>query len=108
MAKLNIDYDKENDVMYVMKGNPCRTMNITVDDDIVLRFHQGKDKVLGLIITNFNYVYPKLAKCLDKKSIWFIEEHFEHILKDFNCLIETITEKKVLIHSVKKLNRVYV
>ena len=90
MAKLNIDYDKKWDVCYVINGKGEGTINMSVDDDMVVRLNSEANKVVGFTITNFSHGFPKLVKHTHGNSKWFAEEFFNMVIKEFNNLMKAL------------------
>lgn len=107
MEKINIDYDKDRDVLYVISGKPKETLNVTLDNDTVVRLNNRANEIVGITVTNFSYVFPKLVKRSAGKSKWFVEEFFSMFLTEFNHFMKTLVAKNATNHllSSSKVNK---
>lgn len=79
---INISKDKDNDVLYVLKSgvDSSSTKNFPVNANLVVRFRDNSDEIIGFTIDEFSSV------CADwiNKSIYELMEEFDCILKVLN------------------------
>jgi len=78
--KLNVNYDKKRNVMYVLSGRR-NTINLPWSEEEEICFDPQKLEVAGYIITNFSHQYPKLAAHTSSKEKWFISDFFAQRFK---------------------------
>jgi len=53
MGKMNLFYDKKEDVLYISIGSPRKAVSQEMDDDILLRLDTETHEVVGLTVLNF-------------------------------------------------------
>jgi len=96
MAKINIDYDKERDVLYFYEGKIDKTLNLALNEDVTFRIDSASNRAKGVIVTNFEYRYPKLVKLLGTKNEEFVGQFFSLFLREVNELKGAISKKNAL------------
>lgn len=88
MEKVKYSYDKETATFYIVFGIIAKgTLNVSLDEDVLLRFDLKKKKATGLTITNFDLRFPKLKKLIGSKNEDLIPEYFDMFLKNINNLV---------------------
>lgn len=91
-----IDFDKETDVVYVLRGQPRATWNFSAGD-FTLRLELERVEVVGVDITNFSVHFPKLVQQLEKGQAVLVEDYFEVQLTALNkSLLESFVKEKGL------------
>lgn len=93
MAKIKYEYDKDNYTFYLLENGNKKTLNIPLDHDITIRIDLHKRKAVGVIVTNFDVRYSKLANLIGTKNEDFIELYFEMFFKDINEFIGRSAKK---------------
>jgi uncharacterized protein YuzE len=48
--KIDLDYDKEADVLYISIGEPQDAVGVDIGDGVVVRYNEGKKEVVGLTL----------------------------------------------------------
>lgn len=94
MAKIKINYDKDNNIFYLIENGSQETLNIPFDDDTVVRINPKELSVVGLIISDFSTHHPKLAKSIGTKNEEFVITYFRMFLDSFNNVLEKIRDSK--------------
>jgi uncharacterized protein YuzE len=96
MIRPSIDYEKETDVAYVLRGQPKATWNFPVGD-FTVRLDLEHAEVIGIDITNFSKHFSKLVQQLEKGETTRVEEYFEGKLRELNkSLLEAFVKEKGL------------
>ena len=96
MTKPTIDFDKETDVAYILRGEPKATWNFAVGD-FTIRIDLDNVEVVGLDITNFSAHHPKLVKEIENKNMVAVEEYFDLSLQALNKnLLESFVKERGL------------
>mgnify|MGYP001620178055 CR=1 FL=1 len=71
---INVDLDKENDVLYVLrKSAPKQTINRDMIPGVVRRIHPKTGETVGLVIQNFSEKVPDMTATGD----WALMEIFD-------------------------------
>jgi uncharacterized protein YuzE len=50
--KLWIEYDKQNDILYINFGTEEADESVMIDDDVIVRMREGK--LVGIVVNNFS------------------------------------------------------
>lgn len=81
---VNINHDKENDILYVMLAglDPDKTINLDANANVVVRLDETTKKVVGFIIDGFSKVCP-IWKNLKE---WELMEKFDVFIEGLNNL----------------------
>lgn len=101
MKKLQLNYDKTRDVLYVLKGS-TNTLNLPYSPCEDIRIDHETYEVSGYIITNFSEIYPKLVDRFNSKDKWFVEDFFESRLADWNSLLAPLRTRKARLDFLMK------
>jgi uncharacterized protein YuzE len=62
MAKLNYDYDRKADVLYISFGKPKEAICVEKEAGVLLRVDPLKDKVVGITVINVKKKFHTLSK----------------------------------------------
>ena len=62
ISKMNYDYDKKADVLYISLGKPKEAICVEKEAGILLRVDPFKDKVVGITVVNVKEKVPSLSK----------------------------------------------
>ena len=83
-AKIEVNKDTDNDVLYVMHSDsdPNDTVNVDVTADVVVRLDRKTGKVVGFIIDDFSRINPSWAHLKDYELM----ERFEKFIEMMNDL----------------------
>ena len=91
MEKVTYSFDKDAGTFYIFYGKINKsTININLDEDVVLRFDLQKRRAAGFTISNFDVRYPKLLKLIGTKNDDLLVDYFDMFLKDINNLVMPI------------------
>ena len=78
---INVDLDKENDVLYVLrKGAPKQTINRDMIPGVVRRINPKTKETVGLVIQNFSKRAPDMTEVGD----WALMEIFDLFFEMLN------------------------
>ena len=80
--KIKINYDKENDILYVLHSDAdsAKTQNVDLDKNIVARLKYPTREVVGLTIDGFSEIFPDAREFND----WQLMEIFDFLLEMIN------------------------
>lgn len=53
MSKTNINYDPQNDVLYISFGDPRPSYSETFDEGIYIRYDMDSDELTGITVLDF-------------------------------------------------------
>ena len=83
-SNIGIDYDKKNDILYVMKKQVDKeTKNIEVLPGVFCRISPKSHETVGLVIQNASEHYPQLAREIESNA-WKYMEIFDFTLDLLN------------------------
>ena len=88
---ISINRDVENDVLYVFDESFDRnnTLNVSLSEDILLRFDPSTKKVAGLTIEAFSKVMPHFMDYSDYQLM----EKFDAVLEFLNAAPQAFEKK---------------
>jgi uncharacterized protein YuzE len=67
MKKINFNYDKEADVLYLFLGKPQKAKTVEIENDFILRLDPKTGEMIGLTIIDFSKHFKILN--LGKKAL---------------------------------------
>ncbi len=84
-SEIKINWDRDHDNMSGIKlsADTSKTINITLNADMVMRLDEAKN-IVGFIIDDFSRVFPDLVSAPE----YLIMEKFEHAINQLNDLLK--------------------
>lgn len=61
-SKMNYDYDKTSDILYISLGEPKQAISIEKETGVLLRVDPFKDKIVGITVINVKKKFHTLSK----------------------------------------------
>jgi len=62
MPKVNYDYDKEADILYISLGKPKEAICVEKETGILFRVDPFRDKVVGITVVDVKKKFHSLSK----------------------------------------------
>ena len=85
MEKVKFDYDSERKTFYFFQGDEShRIVNVCLDEDITILVDFDEDRAVGVLITNFDVLYPKHVTAIGTPHQELVSEFFSITLRDIN------------------------
>lgn len=84
-SDMNIEIDKKNDVLYVLKKETdiSATLNLGVDADVTVRIDRRSHEVVGFTITDFSK--SRFSRFSDKNE-YLLKEEFDFFINNLNAI----------------------
>ena len=78
LGKINYDYDREVDVLYISFGKPQKAICVEDMEGILFRIDPFRDKVVGITVMDFK---NKVAHISKKEVLKFAEKKLSEFLR---------------------------
>lgn len=88
-TSIKINYDRENDILYVRRDGFSGTRNIDVSPGVVLMIDPKTRQAIGYTIHNFSSQFPELVA---NYTEWLLMEMFDFNLESINSSQKHITQ----------------
>ncbi len=92
-SDINIEVDKKNDVLYVLKkeADISATLNVGVDADVTVRIDRRSHEVVGFTITDFS---KSMFSRLLNKNEYLLKEEFDFFISNLNAIHRGVEHTK--------------
>ena len=84
-SDINVEIDKKNDVLYVLKKEVdiSATLNVGVDADVTVRIDRRSHDVVGFTITDFSK--SMFSRLVDKNE-YLLKEELDFFISNLNAI----------------------
>ena len=84
-SDINIEIDKQNDVLYVLKkgADIASTLNVGVDADVTVRIDRRSHEIVGFTITDFS---KSMFSRISDKNEYILKEEFDFFISNLNAI----------------------
>ena len=91
-SDINVEIDKKNDVLYVLKKETdiSATLNVGVDADVTGRIDRRSHEVVGFTITDFS---KSMFSRVSDKNEYLLKEEFNFFISNLNAIHRGVEHK---------------
>ena len=84
-SEINVEIDKENDVLYILKkeADISAALNVGVDADVTVRIDRRSHEVVGFTITDFS---KSMFSRVSEKNEYLLKEEFDFFINNLNAI----------------------
>lgn len=84
-SEMKLNWDRDHDTLSVIKAgaDPSRTINMTLNADMVMRIDESQN-IVGFIIDDFSRIFPDLVSAPE----YLILEKFDHAIQHLSDLFK--------------------
>lgn len=92
-SDVNVEIDKKNDVLYVLKKETdiSATLNVGVDADVTVRIDRRTHEVVGFTITDFS---KSMFSRISDKNEYLLKEEFDFFINNLNAIHRGVEHKQ--------------